>query len=96
MLSNRVALLEYDVPGPVVNHERMILDHVVGDEYVVCAPDRDIFVEQLSADNSDLRSFRLRPSPLQLTVYGLPNWTAAEVASIRDEASRLAATERAG
>lgn len=102
MLSNRLALLEYDVPGPLVIHERMILDHIGADEYVVCTPDRDIFVEQLSVDNSDLRSFRLRPGPHQLppgvalgNVYGLPAWTAAEVASIRDEAARLAATERA-
>lgn len=102
MLSNRIGLLEYDVPGPVVIHERMILDHVSGDDYVVCTPDRDVFVEQLTVENSDLRSFRLRPSPNQLPpgvqaaqVYGLPAWNAADLSGIQDEARRLAAAERA-
>ena len=66
MLTGRFALLEYDVPGPIVMHERMILDHVESDDYVVCTPDRDLFVEQLTVENSDLRSFRLRPQPHQL------------------------------
>lgn len=102
MLSNRIGLLEYDVPGPVVIHERMILDHVSGDDYVVCTPDRDVFVEQLTVENSDLRSFRLRPSPNQLPpgvqaaqVYTLPAWNAGDLAGIHDEARRLAVAERA-
>ena len=79
----------------------MILDHVQGDEYVVCTPDRDVFVEQLSPDNGDLRAFRMRPGANQLPpgvaaadVYGLPPWTPAELIAIRDEARRLCETER--
>ncbi|CAJ1387216.1 unnamed protein product [Effrenium voratum] len=33
MLANRIALLEYDVPGPQVIHERMVIEHVGGDDY---------------------------------------------------------------
>lgn len=104
MLTNRLALLEYDVGRPVVIHERLLLDHVRGDEYVICTPDRDIYTELLiSPENPDLRSFRLRPAPNQLLpgvaaaqVYGdgLPGWTPAQLASIRDEARRLAEAER--
>ena len=102
MLTGRFALLEYDVPGPIVMHERMILDHVESDDYVVCTPDRDLFVEQLTVENSDLRSFRLRPQPHQLPpgvplgrVYALPAWNAGEIAAIKDEARRLAQAEKA-
>ena len=87
MLVNRIALLEYDVPGPTVIHERMVIEHVINDEYVVCTPDRDIFVEQLSVENQDLKSFRLRPSASQLPpgvspaqLYSLPAWNPGEVA----------------
>ena len=101
MLTGRFALLEYDVPGPIVIHERMILDHVESDDYVVCTPDRDLFVEQLTVENSDLRSFRLRPQPNQLPpgvplgrVYALPVWNAGAIAAIKDEARRLAQAEK--
>ena len=53
MLTGRLVLLEYDVPGPVVIHERLILEHLRDDMYVVATPDRDVFVGQLSADNQD-------------------------------------------
>jgi hypothetical protein len=33
MLCNRIALLEYDVAGARVVHERMVFDHITGDEY---------------------------------------------------------------
>lgn len=101
MLVNRIALLEYDVPGPTVIHERMVIEHVINDEYVVCTPDRDIFVEQLSVENQDLKSFRLRPSANQLPpgvnpaqLYSLPGWNPGEVAAIKDEGRRLAVQER--
>lgn len=102
MLSNRFALLEYDVGGPVVVHERMVLDHIASDEYVVCTPDRDLYVEQLSVDNPDLRSFRMRPTANRLPpgvaagdVYALPAWTQAELTAIRDEARQIAQAELA-
>lgn len=101
-LVGRTALLEYDVGGPRVIHERMILEHVNQENYVVCTPDRDIYVEELSVSNPDLRAFRLRPAPNQLPpgvaqnqLYGLPAWGAAELAAIRAEAADLGRQERA-
>lgn len=61
---NRTALFEYDVAGPVVIHERAILQHVAGDEsYAILMPDIDMYIEEMAVTNSDLRSFRLRPAP---------------------------------
>ena len=78
-LTNRIGLVEYDVAGPTVVHERMILDHVIDDYYIVATPDQDVYCEQMSPLNGDLRAFRIRPSPNQLPpgvvaaeVYGLP------------------------
>lgn len=31
--------------GPRVIHERLILDHVDDDDYIVCTPDGDIYCE---------------------------------------------------
>ena len=91
MLTGRIALLEYNVPGPVVIHERLVLDHIADDDYIVCTPDRDIFCEQLSVQNPDLRSFRLRtqqgnrlpPGVAPGQVYGLPRWSQNQLDSIR-------------
>ena len=101
-LVNRIALLEYDVPGPVVIHERAILHHISQDEYVVLTPDADVYVEEMSVSNGDLRSFRLRPAPGVLPpgvnpaqVYGLPAFTAAQMAGFRQEAQRQATAELA-
>ena len=94
-LVNRVALLEYDVPGGVVIHERAILQHAVDDEYAVLTPDGDVYIEEMSVSNADLRSFRLRPAPGVLppgvnpaTVYSLPVFAPARVAGFRAEARR--------
>ena len=102
MLCNRIALLEYDVAGARVVHERMVFDHITGDEYVVLTPDRDMFVEQLSVENPELKAFRLRPAPNQLPpgvnagqVYSLPAFTAAEIQQFKDDARTLAIAERA-
>ena len=102
MLSNRVALLEYDVAGPVVVHERLILDHVTAEEYIVVTPDRDIFCEMLSVQNADLRAFRLRPAPNRLPpgvnaadIYPLPAWTVDELNAIKQEGAREAVAEKA-
>lgn len=101
MLTNRYALVEYDIPGPNVVHERWILDHIKNSDYVVVTPDRDIYVETMDVTNDDFRAFRIRPAPNVLPpgvdpaeVYGLPVWTAAEIGAIRAEASDVAATER--
>ena len=101
-LTNRIGLVEYDVGGPRVVHERMILDHIADDLYIVATPDRDIYCEEMSPLNGDFRAFRVRPGPNQLPpgvnaaeVYALPNWDAAAIAAIRAEATAEAAAERA-
>ena len=89
-LVERYVLIEYDVPGPRVVHERWVLGHVAEEEYIVVTPDEDIFTEQLSITNQDLRSIRVRAGPGVLpadippgVVYGLPNWGAADLARLR-------------
>lgn len=99
-LVNRVALLEYDVGGPVVIHERAILQHCSGDEYAILTPDGDVYIEEMSVSNSDLRSFRLRPAPGVLPpgvnaaqLYALPQFTPAQMAAYRTEAQRVISAE---
>ena len=101
-LLNRRVLVQYDVGGPVLWHERLPLEHLGVDDYVVVTPDRDIYVEELSVVNSDLRGIRVPARagavPAWIAaheIYGLPNWTAAEMSAIRDEARRIGADERA-
>ena len=55
-LTNRVALIQYDVAGPTINHERLILDHIEQDDYIICTPDRDIYAETMSPLMSQSRS----------------------------------------
>lgn len=101
MLSDRLALVEYDVPGPRVIHERWILDHIENEDYIIVTPDADIYAETMSVQNQDFRSFRLRPAPGRLPpgvvlaeVYGLPAWTPAEKANFRVLATAEATAER--
>ena len=61
-LVGRYALIEYDVGGARLWHERWLLEWIAGDEYVVCTPDTYIFVEELSLVNSDITTMRLRPA----------------------------------
>lgn len=91
-LVGRYALIEYDVGGARLWHERWLLEWIAGDEYVVCTPDRDIFVEELSLVNSDIRTMRLRPAAnvvpggvVAAEIYGLPAWGPNELQTIRDE-----------
>lgn len=99
-LVNRVALLEYDVGGRRVIHERLILAHFSGDEYAIVTPDRDVYIEEMAVTNSELRSFRLRPGPGVLPpgvnaadVYALPAFSAADLAAFGLEAQRVIAAE---
>jgi hypothetical protein len=100
-LTDRYALLEYNVPGAVVFHERWILDHISNDDYIVVTPDEDIYCECMSVLNQDLRSFRIRPTPNTLPhgvaagqVYALPAWGAADLARLRGLAAAEAVAER--
>ena len=100
-LLNRYVLVRYNVGGPELWHERLALEHVAGEEYVIVTPDRDLYVEELSAANEDLIGVRARPARGVLppgiaaaAVYPLPPWTAAELTAIRGEARQLLAAER--
>lgn len=55
-LEGKFALLEYNVGGPQVIHKRWVVSHVTDEEYAVVTPDEDIYTEQLSIVNDDLRS----------------------------------------
>ena len=46
-LVNREVLLEYNVAGPRLRHDRLVMEHVANDTYVVLTPDGDIYAEDL-------------------------------------------------
>lgn len=100
-LVNRYVMVQYDVPGPVLWHERWALEHIEADEYVVVTPDDDVYVEELSVLNQDLRGIRVRAAPgaalagiPAAQLYELPAWAPVQVAALRAEALRVAADER--
>lgn len=100
-LLNRQLLLQYDVAGPVLWHERLVLAHIQNEDYIVATPDQDVHYEELSLLNADLRGIRVKPSPhalppgiLPAQVYPLPPFTPVEMAALRLEAQRVLAVER--
>ena len=93
-LTNRYALVQYNIPGPVVVHERWILDHIEADDYIIVTPGQGTHSETMSALNPDLAAFRVRPGPGLLPpgvnpaeVYGLPAWSVA-AATVEAQAER--------
>eukprot|EP00438_Fugacium_kawagutii_P025616 Skav209719 [mRNA] locus=scaffold528:209114:215555:- [translate_table: standard] len=102
-LLGRQVLIEYDVGGPRIWHERYPLEHLEGDNYVILTPDGDVYSEELGPLNADVRSIRVRPAagvaPAGMrpaSIYAMPAWTANELATHRDEARRVADQERRG
>ena len=100
-LVSREVLVEYDVGGPRLWHERHVLEHIQGDNYVVVTPDRDIFSEELGLLNPDIRHIRVRPGPgivpggvNPAQIYGLPVFTAAEMVQFQADAQRVVAQGR--
>ena len=84
-LVGRRALLEYNVGGAQVIHERWVVAHVQDEDYVVVTPDEDVYTETLSVLNPDVRSFRLRDARGRLpagvpagVLYALPVWGAGD------------------
>jgi hypothetical protein len=75
-------------------HERLILGNRVGNTYLICTPDYDIYPEVLDNTNPDIESIRIPGVAGQLAVYGFGVLTAATRAQILDEGSRLLAIER--
>jgi len=54
--------VDYDAGGCVGfngYHERMVIAHIQGDEFMVASPTFDLFIEQLSAVNTDIADMRL-------------------------------------
>ena len=101
-LVGKYVLLEYDVGGPRLWHERFVLEWVRDEEYIVVTPTRDVFMEQLSILNTDLRSIRVRsrrgvvPAGINAgEIFGLPVWGPADMAAIQAEGLRVAQVERA-
>ena len=89
-LVNRYILVGYyDVGGPRLWHERLALEWISDENYVIATPDRDVYVEQLSLLNGDFRGIRVRagqgvlPAGVNAAeVYPLPAWDAADLAMI--------------
>ena len=101
-LVDKKIFLQYDVPGPILWHERHILEHYMDEQYAVVTPDRDIYIEDCSMGNADLRGIRHRsvggglPVGLRASqVYTLPPFTAAEIAGFKVEAGRQIAAQAA-
>ncbi|CAK9052120.1 unnamed protein product [Durusdinium trenchii] len=102
-LQNRQVLVEYDVGGPRLWHERQVLEHVKDDLYIVLTPDGDVYAEELGLLNSDLRGVRVRPGPgidppgvVAAEIYPLPLFSANAMAGYREEGRRAAENERRG
>lgn len=95
--------MEYEVAGPRLYHERLVAEHVSGEQYIVITPDEDIYMEELSLLNPDLRSLRVKPSDAVLPggigageVYPLPAWGANGLVRLREAARVEGERERAG
>ena len=100
-LVNREVLLEYNVGGPRLWHDRMVMEHVANETYVVLTPDGDVYAEDLGLLNPDIRAIRVRPGPRRVPpgvvaaeIYAMPVWTANQMNGYRDEARRVADQER--
>eukprot|EP00969_Alexandrium_andersonii_P249928 11045673-Alexandrium_andersonii.AAC.1 len=59
------ALLAYDIPGPILWHERLIaaVDPQRPGHAAVLKPDNDHYVETLTLDNTDLQAVRWSSAP---------------------------------
>ena len=88
--------------GDDVWHTRLLIGWVDGAEYVVCTPDFDTFIEEVSSANADLEGLRVGTATYELPVgigadgvYTFnPPLSVVDVSRLCAEGSRLAATER--
>lgn len=101
-LVNRRVFVLYDVGGPPLWHERLAMEHVAQEIYIVATPDQDVYGEELSLLNPDLRGIRVRAAPGVLPgglnagiTYQLPAFSAAEMANLQRLAQQELAAERA-
>ncbi len=100
-LLNRKVLVLYDVGGPDLWHERLILNHIENDDYVVATPDLDVHYEELSIVNPDFKGIRVKPArggyPPGIAahqVYPLPALNGAQMAALRNTGLQVLQTEQ--
>jgi len=96
--------VDYDAGGGAgfnEYHERRVIAHMQGDEYMVASPTFDLFIEQLSAGNPDLADMRLGgPNgevPVGLTVdfiFGFGVINRVQRDGLLREGEHMAALER--
>lgn len=83
-LVGRHVLLQYDVGGPILWHEPLVLEHVQQDLYIVATPDA-VYAEDLGLLNNDVRTILERPAPgvvppgMQRARLYEPPWTQQEL-----------------
>ena len=47
-------------------HERIILGHIEGTEYLICTPDFDVYIEGYGASINDFDAIRVQAAPGQV------------------------------
>lgn len=84
--------LVYHDYGLGVIHERVVLAHVDGLDYVIATPDRDVYTETLDPSNGDLAGFHVGlpggvlPAAIAGgNVYGFGALTAAEYRGLLEQ-----------
>lgn len=94
-------LVEYNVGGLRLYYERLVVEWIREETYVVVMPDRDIYAEDPSISNPDIRTLKMKPSDRGLPagvvageVYALPRWGENQLRALREEAARVAQEER--
>ena len=100
-LVGKRVLVEYNVGGPRLYHERLVAEWIREELYVVVTPDRDIYAEDLSISNPDIRTLKMKPSDRGLPagvaageVYALPRWGENQLRTLKEEAAAVAQEER--
>lgn len=95
MVGKRI-LVEYNVGGLRLYYERLVVEWIREETYVVVMPDRDIY-----AEDPDIRTLKMKPSDRGLPggvvageVYALPRWGENQLRALREEAARVAQEER--
>lgn len=100
-LVGKRVLVEYNVGGPRLYHERLVVEWIREELYVVVTPDRDVYAEDLSISNPDIRTLKMKPSDRGLPagvaageVYALPRWGENQLRTLKEEAAAVAQEER--
>lgn len=101
-LRDRRVLVLYDVGGPDLWHERLVLYHIENEDYVVATPDMDVHYEELSIVNPDLKGIRVKPVrggyPPGIAahqVYPMPALNGAQMAALKNTGLQVLQSEQA-